>query len=506
MGIFSKIDKSKKKGTTRGFYFGATEAEGENVEGQDLLTYFDDYLKVLPLIKEGRFIFLGRKGVGKSAIAKYIKDSADIEEDSFASLVKMHDLELEKLIQGDAFSDFDNKEAVLFEWLILVQLIKLIIQNESAKWITEYTKLNKFIERNSGIINIDKYQIQEIIRNKNYEVTFEPLRHVFGGIFKNHFGTKKVKAPFHQLIPALREVVQTIIKYDVNKDKEFWLMFDDLDITFQENESKQRMITELLRITKTYNNDVLKGSKSKILVFLRDDIKRKIESSFPDTAKIFSSYEIPINWYDHQTFKLDENVTNLKSFINKRIALNFDSHDISYDTFDPWSTLIPDDSYEYLNKSSFKYLLDFTFYRPRDLILFLSNVGLKDYQFPLQPETVKLLLRKYINANIVEIKNELGLNFTQNEINLLFNQVFSHISNHPHLTKGKLCEYLNGLEFEKDSRDIFILLKEYSLIAFKNPQGKLFFEHRGDRISDEETQTFFITLPKCIYHNYAEIN
>lgn len=505
MGIFSKITKSRKKGTTKGFYFGATEAEAENKDGQNLLSYFEDYLNVLPLIQEGRFIFIGRKGMGKSAIAKYIKDTAEQEEDSFASLVKMHDLELEKLIQSDAFEDFENKEAVIFEWLILVRLIKLIIQNESAKWTTEYNKLKKFIERNSGIVNIDKYQVKEVIRSKNYEVSFEPLRHVFGGIFKNHFGTKTVKAPFHQLIPALREVVQTITKYEVNREKEFWLMFDDLDITFQENVSKQKMITELLRITKTYNNDILNGTNSKILVFLRDDIKRKIESIYPDTAKIFSSYEIPILWYDHETFKMDENVTILKTFINKRIRLNFENHNISYDLEDPWSTLIPDNNTEYQGKSSFKYIIDFTFYRPRDLILFLSKFGLKEYLFPLNPETIKLLLRKYIQSNITEIKNELSLNFTTNEINLLFGEVFPYIIKNTHTSREQLCKHLGNLDFDKESDEVFKLLKEYSLIAFKDTQGKLFFEYRGEHISESKSNLLLITLPKCIYNNYVDI-
>ncbi len=506
MGIFSKLADSRKKGTTRGFYFGATEAEGENVQGQDLLEFFDDYLNILPLVKEGRFIFLGRKGVGKSAIAKFIKDSAEREDDSFASLIKMHDLELEKLIQGDTFNEFENKEAVIFEWLILVRLIKLIIKNESAKWTNEYTKLRRFIERNSGIVNIDKFLIKEVIKNQDFEVSFEPLRHAFGGVFKNHFGTKTVKAPFHQLIPALREVVHSIVRHQVNIEKEFWLMFDDLDISFHENGANQKMITELLRIAKHYNNDILQGTTSRIIVFLRDDIKRRIESNYPDTAKIFSSYEILINWYDHQTFKMDENITNLKSFINRRIELNFRKNNISYDVNDPWATLIPDDDYEYQNKSSFKYLIDFTFYRPRDLVLFFSNVGLRDYKFPLDPNTIKLLLRKYVTANIIEIKNELGLNFSRDEINLLFDRVFPYLSTHPHLTRDKFCEYLKGLEFKKESEEIFKLLKEYALIAFKNPQGKLFFEHRGNRISDEESKYFLITLPKCIYHNYADIN
>jgi hypothetical protein len=283
-------------------------------------------------------------------------------------------------------------------------------------------------------------------------------------------------------------------------------MFDDLDITFRESESKQKMITELLRIAKDYNNDVFHGTHAKILVFLRDDIKRKIEGLYPDTAKIFSSYEIPIKWYDHQTFKMDENVTNLKSFINKRIKLNFQDHNLNYDSDDPWSTLIPDNNYEYGGKSSFKFIIDFTFYRPRDLILYLSRVGLKEYAFPMQPDTVKLLLRKYIESNISEIKNELGLNFTTKEIDTLFGEVFPYIIRHPHTTRTKLCEYLNTLDFEQETNDIFKLLREYSLIAFKDAQGKLFFEYRGEQISENDSNSLLITLPKCIYNNYVDIN
>lgn len=203
---------------------------------------------------------------------------------------------------------------------------------------------------------------------------------------------------------------------------------------------------------------------------------------------------------------MDENITNLKSFINKRIKLNFEDHGINYDANDPWSTLIPDDDYAYGGKSSFKFIIDFTFYRPRDLILYLSRVGLKEYTFPMQPETVKLLLKKYIESNIAEIKNELGLNFTSNEIRILFEEVFPYIIKHPHTTRTKLCEYLKNFEFDQDSNEVFRHLREYSLIAFKDSQGKLFFEYRGEQVSENESNTLLITLPKCIYNNYVDIN
>ncbi|MEO1408481.1 MAG: hypothetical protein AAFW73_01300, partial [Bacteroidota bacterium] len=165
MGILDNFRKDKENlATTRGFYFGAPEAEGENKDGiQNLVAYFDDYLGILEQLYHERFIFTGRKGVGKSAIAKFIKDKSDRADDSYAQLIPSHEYDLENLIQiGDLQNEL-NHEAIFFEWLILVNLIKLIVKNESGKRSEGYEKLKKFIERNSGIVDIDQYQIQEII-------------------------------------------------------------------------------------------------------------------------------------------------------------------------------------------------------------------------------------------------------------------------------------------------------------------------------------------------------
>jgi len=129
MGILDKLKPAPNdKNTTKGFYFGATEAEGENKKGiQNFQYYFDDYLSVLPQLKNEKFIFTGRKGAGKSAIAKYIKDTSDKEDNSYSDLIRLKDIEIEKLIQIEELENFVQKEVVVFEWLILVKLIKLIL-------------------------------------------------------------------------------------------------------------------------------------------------------------------------------------------------------------------------------------------------------------------------------------------------------------------------------------------------------------------------------------------
>ena len=100
MGIFDNY-KSNKEITTKDFYFGSPEAEGENVTGSSLIDYFEDYLGVIRELERNHFIFIGRKGVGKSAIAKFIKDTSDKKDDSHAAIVRIGDYNKERIIQSN---------------------------------------------------------------------------------------------------------------------------------------------------------------------------------------------------------------------------------------------------------------------------------------------------------------------------------------------------------------------------------------------------------------------
>jgi len=510
MGILEQLKQSgpRKRNTTKGFYFGATEAEGENKAGiQNLEHYFEDYLNILPQINDGRFIYTGRKGSGKSAIAKYIKDSSANSNDAFADLIRLQDFELEKLVQQGSFQDFENKEAVLFEWLILVRIVKLLVLNNDAVHTNEYPKLKKFLERNAGMVNIDKYQIKEILEKKGYDVSFGGLKHSFGGQIGKHFDTKTDKAPFYAFIPALREIIQTVLNFEVYKNKEFWLLFDDLDISFKDGDpSKQQTLTELIRTAKKYNTEILKGTQARILIFLRNDIGKILEKGFPDTSKIFSSYEIKINWYDHYLFKQNENNTQLKKFINKRIALNFEAHQIPYNKEDPWSTLFREDFSEYNNRSAFKYIIDFTSYRPRDLILFFSFIGQEEYLYPLLPGEVRYLLKKYMRANIGEIKSEVNIHFKSNEMDLIFNYLIQHVANHTRFSHSDFINYIRSQNFSKDPEEVAKILYEYSVITYKDSEDNLFLQHRDNYdFNLSHKDKLYVTLPKYLYHYCREL-
>jgi len=494
MGIFDNVKRKNAKHSTKNFYFGSVEAEGETKSGQSTLDYFDDYLGILNNLEQGRFIFTGRKGVGKSAIAKFIKDKSDSSKDSFATILRLNDFQIHKSIQNVERAS----EVMLFEWLILVQLVKLVVKSKRSTFTSEYEKLKKFLDNNSGMVSIDKYQFNEGLEKTGGEVSFGVLSHAFGGILKKYFDVKVSRAPFYKLLPALKEIVETVLSFDVNKSIEFWLLFDDLDINFDiKSKEDNERVMELIRIAKNFNNELFSKSKAKILIFLRDDIKNNIITKFPDSAKIFASYEVNINWYPHNSGS--ENIQPLKQLVNRRIQLNFEKYKMPFG-IDPWSDLISND-----NRSSFKYVLDFTFYRPRDIITFLTVVSQNEYRIPISYKDQRIILDKYIIQNIKEIKSELSIIFNDQDKENVFQKIFPHVLKNPYLTLEQLEAFVSNLTWTADPNYVISLLLDYSLLVYKNSSGELFFNYRENSSLDKKGQRMYLTLPKLVYHYYNRL-
>jgi Cdc6-like AAA superfamily ATPase len=504
MGILDRFKSEKNIKNTKGFYFGHTEAEGENKNGiQNLDHYFEDYLGVLPSIHNEKFFFIGRKGAGKSAIAKFLKDSSDKEQNSYADIIKFNDIELEKLIQIIPTEDKTNIELLIFEWLILVRLIRLFVKNESAIYTEEHKKFKHFIERNAGFAEIDKYHINEIIEKKKLEVSIDVLKHVFGPTIGKYVDSKSSKAPFYQFVTPLKEIVQKVLKYQVYEKKEFIILFDDLDIKFKADseESKQKLLS-LLRAVRDLNTDVFKGSSARVLVFLRDDIKNVLETKDSDTSKMFSSYEIPLNWYNHDNFKSSENNVNLKKFANKRIALNFQVNGIKYNESDPWSSLFSSDNYDLQGKTSFKYFLDYTFYRPRDIVLFLSEIGNNEYSLPLNTNCFKSLIHKFIQANIKELKSELAIHFSIEEVNSLF-EVLKTIANATSSSnRDDVIELITDKLPNYDSNKVLKQLMDYSILILIDEDDKLYFNYRDNDLETVDFSKLCLTCHKAIFRYF----
>ena len=66
MGILDNITKNTANYSTKSFYFGMPEAEGENRDKYKLSDYFEDYLEILSELKKGKIYFHGAERIGEN--------------------------------------------------------------------------------------------------------------------------------------------------------------------------------------------------------------------------------------------------------------------------------------------------------------------------------------------------------------------------------------------------------------------------------------------------------
>lgn len=504
MSVFDKKSPSNTAKTTEGFSFGKSNSENEDSYKKSDNTLFDDYLDILPKIGEGCFIITGRKGSGKSAIAKYIKDNATFENNEFCEIVRSDTIKLEKHIQK---SSTDSEELLVsfFQWLILVKLVKLILESKNGKYTPELKALNNFVKSNRGIVDIDKFAISEVTAMNKRELNFGAFFNVaeFKGIMERIVGKRMERAPYYKLLPALKEIVYKILSFNVFEGYQFIVIFDDLDVEFRlDNHHDKKSLMELIRTANEFNNDLRKYNNTKILILLRDDVKKALIGFDATVSKIFSSGEVELKWYDD----IDDSKTLLRELVNRRIALNFKRMKRPYNEHDPWETLFKDNEGCYSrngNKPAFKYILEYTFLRPRDIILFLKHVGLKKYPYPIKGDTVGSLLRKYAQENEIELQGELAINYSQEEIQTIF-QVLKDLSDFQRDGYDRLF-VIEKLSNRGLKDEVFQTLVDYYLLNPFDPKtDHLYLKYREDDPSKDglgESDLKY-KLHKCIYALY----
>lgn len=477
--------------TTKWINLGKPEAEGEKEELKD---FFEDFLNINDQISEGKFVITGRKGAGKSAYVQYLLNNEGEDYDMYCRFIPRDRIVLEKMIH--AIPDtVGSKNEIIFEWIVLTSMVSLILRHKNGNGSKGYKELSEFEKKNSGLSNVDKWMLVEENITNGYTVNFSSLLKAFPAIFDKSFSRKTMRAPFYTLIPQLSEIVKEMLGYHVYRDINFFIIFDDLDVNFDlKDKNHKEDLLSLLRIARKYNTQVFPNKDTRVLIMLRDDIALQLDGVSSDKNKFFSSYEYNLNWYDRDLSKSEEE-SFLRKFINKRISVCFNKLTLKYDKRDPWKSLVENEAEEYGKDTAFKYILNYTFFRPRDLVAFFNGIGNMTIPMPIKPADVKKLLISYVEWNATEIKDELSNLYTDQEIGKLFN-VFSKMA----IPNSKwayndildffigenLCEY----DFEK--------MIEYNFIIPKDEKDFQYFTYR-ERPRVNKNSDYYYCLPKCIY-------
>jgi len=485
MGVFDRFIQKKVSlkscRTTEGFNIGVAEAEGEANNSKIALSeVFEDFLDVISQINNEKFIILGRKGSGKSAIGEHICHIASSDANIFAKFIRRTEIDIEHIVQIGISEGERIEQEMLFKWVVLTQELSLIVQNQNINHIKDISNLKKFIERNRGFINIEKREIKEIIHEKGININIEYFKRFYSSLFNRKIAIKEEKAAFYKLIPYLEETISRILVSD--PENSYILIFDDLDIGYYKSDKDISTLSELLRISKYYNNELFGRNQlnSKIIVLLRNDIAKHLRFN-ADTAKIFASYAIELNWYE-EMYRTQEDRLKLKQFINKRIACNFEKNGLEYIKDKPWESFVNEQEFASFDnmgntKSSFKYVIEHTFFRPRDLILFFKDIDRYKFPIPISRSNINNLIGRFANQIMLEIQNELAAVFSEKEISITINVLRAYRDKRT-FTYESLRTDLENCGLKDNAYDIIDELFFYSLIGNINHYGDVSFKFR----------------------------
>ena len=127
--------------------------------------------------------------------------------------------------------------------------------------------------------------------------------------------------------------------------------------------------------------------------------------------------------------------------------------------------------------SSFRYILDFTLYRPRDLILFFQPLQSGNFTIPLKPSDIYNLAGQYVENFVLEIKNELSSFYDSIQIETILNALRE-------ISKENDCSYDKAAQIVKENTcnipidEILNDLFNRSIIGNKKSNGHMVFKCR----------------------------
>ena len=131
------------------FYVGNDDGKKEAAYKDDFERYFYDHENIYErILDKQRFLLLGRKGMGKTILAEFIKKTASKNSEWFCEICSFSDFKFQKLkhLKSDDLSP--NEFKPVWRWILLLELSKLILKDQSICDEKSVIALEKFIKEN----------------------------------------------------------------------------------------------------------------------------------------------------------------------------------------------------------------------------------------------------------------------------------------------------------------------------------------------------------------------
>lgn len=337
--------------------FGAIDADADDL----LRECFQDHPAYLQALRFERFLVLGRKGSGKTAIFKRF----------------LTEREPDLLAYGHSFDDYPWQHHDLqaqtgvpeerryfhsWKYLILVGLAKLLLnQDRSQPWsqqaLDSGAALEDFVVDSYGSRDPDLRQLF----SPDKELRFKgALRLPFIELSGERLRVRELPVHVQDVNRAIQEHVVAVL----NPAKRYYVCFDQLDLGFTTTQPEyvQRLIGLILAARDLFLGAHDSGKQLNVIVFLRDDIYQDLQ--FEDKNKITENFATYVQWSE------SGGDLTLKRLMESRFTT------VIGPSGDPvsWEDVFDETKEMPSRQKKYRHICDRTFLRPRDMIRFCNEV------------------------------------------------------------------------------------------------------------------------------------
>lgn len=380
---------------------GALEALEDNFEN-----YFYDYGDIInKTLAPNTYFVLGRKGTGKTLLGEYIHKTKTISGSSNAKLVPFRDFQFH-LIDDPSLKTTDvspNEYIGIWTWILLIEMAKVILDNKSLKENTIYERLNNFISTGYKDLLLSQPNPERDLKNLNY---------VQGSYLKTESAISR-EGSYKEFILDLQNCIDEIL--ELKSDHNYILVLDGIDDRFTNSSIYKDGLISLIKVVQKLNLRFRKKRfNAKIILLIRTDIFAILNDTDLNKWKVDNSF--CIDWVQGGNTTFNSPLFDLifkKIRCSPKPELN-KLHEQQLITKLFEETVKRQTGYYF---STDRFLLERTFFRPRDLITYLNfvrEVAPREQRFT--SKGILSVERRYSEYFYDEIKNELKGHITDEVI------------------------------------------------------------------------------------------
>lgn len=348
----------------------------------NLNKYFIDNNYWNQIIENPIYYVVGKKGTGKSAIYQFIKQKGK-EKNILVSNRDFGDFPFERLIRlsDDSFGK-PNQYQSIWQHVILDIFIDLIINNKSADSKNDaYKELRNYYDICIGdTVNLHKESITKV-KKSNFTLALSKIG-IGPSVSQDNEFAKEIGSGEANISTINSKLLSLIENYLLTRhdNSMYIIQFDRLDDNYNQytdSETYYQVIISLMKIVYSMNNifrrSNVKGVKT--LIYLRTDIINELGKRDAESAR-WDEYTYKINWAIRNLNDWSNSL--LLEMINKRIMVSLHKPITFYDIFVKNKINIRNYDFESGRLGAvqdvFKYIVDKTFHRPRDIIQFCKCI------------------------------------------------------------------------------------------------------------------------------------